>query len=195
MTEPNGPGDARDADDVPVSRSARPIGARKFLVAPGAGWRTRAEAYSKRMADLYLPDARLRLREQTDSDTGERRWKLTKKHAAAAGEPEQVVSMFLSESEYEALRTLGGRAQVKTRHYVPHGGSVFSVDVFEGPLAGLTLCEIEAESPEELSAITPPPWASAEVTGEAFFAGGNLCALTSDDLAARLGTPLSPASD
>ncbi|HSS50759.1 MAG TPA: hypothetical protein VLX28_17610 [Thermoanaerobaculia bacterium] len=52
---------------------------------------------------------------------------------------------------------------------------MFSIDVFEGELDGLVLCETEADGLDELMAIQPPAFASREVTEDPFFTGGNLC--------------------
>ncbi len=48
------------------------------------------------------------------------------------------------------------------------------------------LCETEAESPEALSGVVPPPWVAAEVTSDPFFTGGQLCKTTPAELAERL---------
>lgn len=63
---------------------------------------------------------------------------------------------------------------------------MFSIDVFEGELAGLILCECEALSLEELMAIEPPLYATAEVTEDAFFTGGNLSRTSCSDLKRKL---------
>jgi CYTH domain-containing protein len=79
-----------------------------------------------------------------------------------------------------------GRTITKRRYRLAHGGRGFGVDVFEGELAGLVLCEAEADSRAAVMALTFPPWAGREVTDDPFFTGGNLCTLSAADLAARL---------
>ena len=84
------------------------------------------------------------------------------------------------------LGALPARIIVKRRYRVPYGGRPFGIDLFEGELAGLLLCEAEAENREAILALAFPPWATREVTDDPFFAGGNLCAATAAELAARL---------
>lgn len=43
-----------------------------------------------------------------------------------------------------------------------------------------------AKSREAVLALTFPPWAGRQVTGDPFFTGGNLSTLTAAELAARL---------
>lgn len=74
----------------------------------------------------------------------------------------------------------------KTRYYHIHQDRVFSIDVFEGELEGLILCETEAEGLEELMAIQPPAYARYEVTEDLFFTGGNLCRTTRAELLRKL---------
>jgi CYTH domain-containing protein len=65
---------------------------------------------------------------------------------------------------------------------------VFSIDVFEGVLDGLILCETEAEGLEELMSIQPPAYARKEVTEDPFFTGGNLCRTTRVEVLRKLST-------
>ena len=65
---------------------------------------------------------------------------------------------------------------------------MFSIDVFEGELGGLILCEIEAEGIEELMLAKPPSYVKYEVTEDSFFTGGNLCRTTRAELLHKLGT-------
>ena len=52
----------------------------------------------------------------------------------------------------------------KTRHYVPHEGFVWEVDVYGGILIGVVLAEIEL--PEADTPFSLPEWVGAEVTGD-----------------------------
>lgn len=52
----------------------------------------------------------------------------------------------------------------KTRYFVPAGDHVFEVDEFHADNEGLTVAEIELDSPEE--EFRRPPWLGREVTGE-----------------------------
>jgi CYTH domain-containing protein len=161
---------------------------RRFLVSPQSDWRSFAEPYSKTFEDKYLREARLRLRIQTDSDTGRRIIKLTKKFEAASPYFQRIGRILLSQAEYDLLYVLEGDNLGKIRHYHNHLGRIFSIDVFEGELAGLILCETEAEGLDELMSAVPPHYARLEVTEDAFFTGGSLCRTTRADLLDKLRT-------
>ncbi len=161
---------------------------RRFLVSPQAGWRSLVESYSKTFEDKYLRDTRLRLRILTDSDTGRRLLKLNKKFESTSPYFRTVSRILLSPSEYELFDDLAGYRLKKVRYYHHDRGRVFSIDVFAGELAGLVLCETEAEGLEELMAVVPPAYVKQEVTADPFFTGGNLCQTTRTDLLRKLST-------
>jgi len=50
----------------------------------------------------------------------------------------------------------------KTRYFVEHAGRLWEIDVFEGDNEGLTVAEIELESPEEHFSL--PEWIGEEVS-------------------------------
>jgi CYTH domain-containing protein len=161
---------------------------RRFLVAPHAAWRSAVESYSKTFEDKYIRDARLRLRILTDSDTGRRVIKLTKKFESPSPYFQTISRIILSPGEYELLDVLEGDRLRKTRHYHNYLGRVFSIDVFEGELDGLVLCETEAGGLEELIRIEPPAYAKRDVTEDPFFTGANLCRTTRAELLEKLST-------
>src|SRR3954447_14452163 len=174
---------------------------RKFLVDRTRLDFSTLESYSKLLEDRYFDFGRVRLRRQTDSDTGLVKFKLTKKFdtlpeisdgsagVSAAGAPgfvRRIVSMWVSESEYSALLALPARELRKRRHYFKANGWTYGVDVFERELEGLTICEFEGEDKEEVFRIPPPEFATVEVTEDVFFTGGNLCRATAMDVKARV---------
>ena len=159
---------------------------RRFLVSPRARWESFVESYSKTFEDNYLRNTRLRIRLLTDSDTGRRLVKLTKKIESASPYLTTISRILLSPGEHELLEGLEGDRLRKVRYYHHHLGRVFSVDVFEGELEGLVLCEAEAEDLAGLMLITPPAYAEREVTEDPFFTGGNLCRTTRAELLAKL---------
>lgn len=161
---------------------------RRFLVSPLANWRSLIEPYSKRFEDKYLRNSRLRLRRLTDSDTGRQLIKLTKKSDSASPYYQTISRILLSPSEYKLFDSLEGDPLNKTRYYHHYLGRVFSIDVFEGMLEGLVLCEVEADSLEELMKAEPPEYARREVTEDRFFTGGNLCRTTRAELLGKLAT-------
>src|SRR5215208_8424877 len=135
---------------------------RRFLVSSHSDWRSAVESYSKIFEDKYLRHARLRLRILTDSDTGRRVIKLTKKFESASPYFQKINRILLSPGEYELLDSLAGDRLKKVRHYHNYRGRAFSVDVFEGELDGLILCEVEAAGVEELMSVEPPPYVEYE---------------------------------
>jgi len=52
----------------------------------------------------------------------------------------------------------------KTRHFVPHNGRTWEIDVFSGDNAGLIIAEIEFDDPNQT--ITLPHWVGTEVTDD-----------------------------
>jgi len=146
------------------------------------------EPYSKTFEDKYLRNSRLRLRIITDSDTGRRIIKLTKKLESDSPYFQTIGRILLSPGEYEIFDTLPGDRLRKTRHYHVHQARVFSIDVFEGELDGLILCETEAEGLEELMSIQPPAYVRHEVTEDPFFTSGNLCRTTRAEVLRKLSS-------
>lgn len=69
-----------------------------------------------------------------------------------------------------------GRRIAKTRHIVPHDGLTWEVDVFEGPLAGLVIAEVELPTPDR--SVSPPSWAGREITGDPRYANAVLASAT-----------------
>jgi CYTH domain-containing protein len=57
-----------------------------------------------------------------------------------------------------------GRMIAKRRYSLNHGGRTWTVDVFEGPLAGLVLAEVELDHVGQ--AVDLPPWLGREVTDD-----------------------------
>jgi CYTH domain-containing protein len=159
---------------------------RRFLVSPQASWRGLIEPYSKTFEDKYLHNSRLRLRILTDSDTGRQLLKLNKKFCSDSPYFQTISRILLSPSEYRIFDGLEGDRLRKIRYHHNYLGRVFSIDVFEGELEGLILCETEAESLQDLMLAEPPEYARQEVTEDAFFTGGNLCRTTRTELLRKL---------
>ena len=128
--------------------------------------------YTKRLVDRYLSCGRLRLRRLEDSNTGRVAFKLAKKYESDSMFAQPVVSTWLFELEFESLCQLDGFGLSKTRFYHKWNGVVFSIDVFEGELLGLNLCETEqAVSIDELRAIRFPDYARMGGHGGRIFDG------------------------
>ncbi len=131
--------------------------------------------------DRYIDGTRIRLRRSTvDGDAPT--YKLTQKVPAPDGGPGLITTMYLDEAEYAAFAAMPAASLTKTRHSVPPYG----VDVFEGPLAGLLLAEVEYDDDEAMSSFTPLIPVVAEVTTDVRFSGGRLAATSPTDLARLL---------
>ncbi|MDB5676586.1 MAG: hypothetical protein JWM65_3568 [Sphingomonas bacterium] len=129
----------------------------------------RAEA--RLIEDRYIDGARLRLRRMSGG-ARPTLLKLTRKYGGPR--PEPITTLYLDPAEYALLSNLPAAPLIKHRHHLPIGDHWFGLDVFAGALAGLMLCEIEAESPEVLASIVLPDWAGDEVTDHPAFAGAAL---------------------
>lgn len=143
----------------------------------------------RRIEDRYLDGTRLRLRAVTDSETGARELKFCKKYEGGGPPAGPIVNIYLSEAEPAALADAPAAVIVKRRYRV--GERPFGLDVFEGALEGLMLCEAEAESVEAVRALVFPSWTHREVTAEPFFTGGALARVASAALRERLAAEFS----
>jgi CYTH domain-containing protein len=123
---------------------------RRFLLRQDETSFIHGRPYFRLIEDRYLSCGRLRLRRLTESDTGAVTLKLTKKYLSRSALSQPIVTVFLSEAEHAVLHTLPGADLRKCRYYDDVDGQVFSIDVFEGPLAGLLLCSIETDTLDEL---------------------------------------------
>jgi len=126
--------------------------------------------------DLYIAGTRLRVRKL--SYDGATYYKFTQKIPNPDGGPGLITTIYVSRAEYEVLSTLPGDRLRKTRYSLPPMG----FDVFEGPLSGLFLGEMEFTSDEEMAAFRPPDGTVAEVTFDDRFTGGVLVRMTREEL-------------
>jgi CYTH domain-containing protein len=177
-------GQTRTPPEEPIreGKYARVERERRFLLAgpPPA----LAVTDSRRITDRYLPGTRLRLRRVVYLYTGACELKFTQK--VAAGRPGFVQGLitntYLSEAEYDLLATLPAEVLSKTRLSVPP----LSIDVFDPPLDGLVMADIEFSTDEEAQSFPLPPAAIAEVTEDTRFTGGSLVRTRRHDLLAWL---------
>jgi CYTH domain-containing protein len=159
---------------------------RRFLVRAAADWRVTAHAGSNRIDDTYLHGTRMRLRVVTETTTRTRTLKLTKKADSPSPYFRTLSRILLSDAEHRLFEALPGDRLTKTRYHLTHLDRVFAVDVFDKPLDGLILCEVEAPSLDELMRAQPPAFVHCEVTEDGFFSGANLCRTDRHDLLAKL---------
>lgn len=140
----------------------------------------------RRIVDRYFVGTRLRLRliEEIERDDTAGVYKLTQKIAGPPSRASQdlITNIYLSISEYQLLSGIPAAVLKKTRHSIPPMG----IDVFEGPLAGLIIAEVEFESDDDMRAFPPPAYAVAEVTHDQRFTGGRLVSATREEIASWL---------
>jgi CYTH domain-containing protein len=179
VTGQAGPG---PEDPVHESKYAKIERERRFLLAgpPAAS----AVTASRRITDRYLPGTRLRLRRVDLLDSGDREFKFTQK--VPAGQPGFVQGLitntYLSAAEYDLLASLPAEVLSKTRLSVPP----LSIDVFDPPLHGLVMADIEFTTDQAAQSFRQPPVAVAEVTDDIRFTGGSLVRARRHDLIAWL---------
>lgn len=136
---------------------------RKFLVV-GDGWRQGA-VRSERIVDGLLasaPSGKVRVRLYPDRAT------LSVKTRKVAGVRQEFEYEIPVADARRLLKTeCGGRVLAKTRFYTPHEGFTWEVDVYDAPLEGVVLAEVELKS---LSDDPPlPAWAGRDVTHDPAF--------------------------
>lgn len=140
---------------------------RRFLVT-GEGWRAGVAA-ARRLRQGYLAredGVTIRVRIADDAAA------LTIKGPGGLVRPEYEYPLPVAEAQEMLDRLCAGRRLVKTRHPVPHGGLTWEVDVFEGPLEGLVIAEVEL--PDPAHDLVLPSWAGREVTDDPRYANAAL---------------------
>ncbi|HKW85425.1 MAG TPA: hypothetical protein VJN68_16880 [Burkholderiaceae bacterium] len=116
--------------------------------------------------DKYLQGGRLRLR-VVFAEGADPVYKLGKKYGRDGAHPEQVVSVYLSEQEYDSLLVLPGATLRKARYSVEGG----SLDVLEYPSPGLAIFEVEFPAQSAAEAYIAPAFTGEEVTFNADYSG------------------------
>lgn len=127
------------------------------------------------IVDRYITGTRLRLRAMERG--GDMVWKVTKKYDGADPVARPIVTTYLTRDEYDVLATLPARELSKRRYRVTDHDHDFSLDRFDGPLAGLTLAELEVEDDAALRALPDPTWTVRDVSDDARYQGATLAAL------------------
>ncbi len=145
---------------------------RRWLVDP-ARRPALAEAPPVLIEDRYITGTRLRLRRMT-AVSGACALKLTKKYDAADPLARPIVTAYLTAAEYAVFAALPAAALVKRRYLLIDCGASLSLDVFDGALAPLELCEIECPDDAGLRALQPPAWAVREVSSDPRYQGAAL---------------------
>ena len=138
--------------------------------------------------DNYIEATRLRLRKIRVPETKQWTRVLEQRFPAGADDLSQIkyAQMFLSETEYKVLEHFKGRELRKNRYFTEAGGRQIELDVFLGPLRGLSIAKVYFETAEELEKFELPEFAVTEVTQDEFFFGENLVGKTFEDVRAKL---------
>ena len=170
------------SEPVREGKYARIERERRFLLAspPSAS----ALTAGRRITDRYLPETRLRLRRIDYLDGEACEFKFTQK--VPAGRPGHVQGLitntYLSATEYDVLAAIPAEVLSKTRFSLPP----LSIDVFDPPLHGLVLADVEFSTDEAARSFPLPAVAIAEVTDDLRFTGGNLARTRRHELLAWL---------
>ncbi len=133
-----------------------------------------ASCPSKLIVDVYYPadrdHASLRIRQRGDH------YEITKKVMAHGTDSSHMLehTIELDEEEYKGLTQNPGKHVAKRRYLYQFEGHTAEVDVFEGDLAGLVEVDFEFTDRDEQLAFQMPDFCLADVTQEAFAAGGKL---------------------
>lgn len=140
------------------------------------------ECRSEVIRDLYMPESAdhpiLRLRQRGD------RYEITKKipveGADSSRQNEHTIS--LTPEEFQALSHSPGRLAAKRRYYCTIEGHEAEVDIYEENLAGLVIIDFEFADEQSLESFIAPSICLADVTQEAFAAGGVLAGKTYEEI-------------
>lgn len=131
---------------------------RKFLVCSEA-WRGQVE-HSERYVQGYLASTASSSIRVRVSD--ERAWLNIKRATPGVQRSEYEYPIPINDAREVLDHLCEGHLIEKTRYPVRYAGSRWEVDVFEGDNAGLTVAEIELDSPEQL--FDRPPWLGEEIS-------------------------------
>jgi CYTH domain-containing protein len=138
---------------------------RKFLVASD-GWRGEAAPGKRFRQAIVFSEAERTLRVRIVDD---RRATVTIKvgiDGSTMSRHEFEYEVPVSDGE-ELLSLANGNTIAKTRYDVPRGGNVWEIDVYDAPLDGLVVAEVEMKSEEEAPEL--PDWLGRELTGDKRF--------------------------
>ena len=141
---------------------------------------------SKLIVDVYYPaeveHPFLRIRQYGDS------YELTKKVPANGSDASYQLehTVQLDRGEFEALTKAPGRRVAKRRYYYDYQGQTAEIDVFEGELGGLVEVDFEFTNRDDQLMFKMPDFCLADVTQEAFAAGGMLAGKAYKDIKKQL---------
>lgn len=120
----------------------------------------------REIEDLYIAGMHMRLR-KVSAEGEDIIFKLGKKYGKGNSFSEQVVSVYLTEVEFNVMAAMPGTVARKTRYTISAG----ALDVYQYPNPGFAVFEVEFQSESDASNYTPPSFASQEITHEAKYSG------------------------
>jgi CYTH domain-containing protein len=145
-----------------------------------------ARCEHREIIDIYIPKKALHPYIRIRKDGG--------KHVITKKKPEEMSdfskfvehSIHLTPEEFDVLSTLDGKRLHKLRYFYPIGKHTAEIDVFQGPLKGLVVVEVEFDTEKEKADFNMPGFCLADVTQEEFIAGGMLCGKSYEDVEPEL---------
>ena len=125
------------------------------------------------ITDHYIAGTRLRLRRMACAGSPPS-FKLTRKYECSDPLARPIVTAYLTDAEFDVFAALPSHIIQKRRFLVREDGHDFSVDRFDGALAGLELAEIEMTDDAELRNLPDPAWTVRDVSSDSRYQGGTL---------------------
>lgn len=141
---------------------------------------------NKLLVDVYYPSEDphplLRIRQKGDT------YEITKKVMANGTDSSHMLehTIQLTAEEFAALTAAPGKRVAKRRYDYEYQGRKAEIDVFEGELSGLVVVDFEFTDRDDQLAFQMPNFCLADVTQEAFIAGGKLAGKSYADISADL---------
>ena len=185
--------EANVANAPGTPKYAQPENERRALVDP-ARCPSLARTPFDLIEDVYIANTRMRLRGVTEADSGQRVFKLCKKYPSSDPLSAPIVNVYLTRAEHAVFARLPGWSIRKRRYRLTLSGATYAVDVFQGDLDGLILCEIEGSTRDVVREAAFPDWAPVDVTVDIAFTGGRLCRTKADEIATRVAVALTSAT-
>jgi CYTH domain-containing protein len=141
-----------------------------------------------KVVDYYLPEANtvhphLRVRAKGNS-----KFEITKKQPLNGTDSSEQSehTIVINEQEYKDIIANRKRSVIKDRYSTNYEGFALDVDVFQGSLKGLVLIDFEFKTKKQKEAFRAPDFCLADVTQEAFIAGGLLAGKSYADIEKEL---------
>lgn len=133
---------------------------RKFLVRTDA-WQAQVVRRSHITDGVLLSSGDRKLRVRIRDEVATIAFKGARE-GLARDEFEYVIP--LADAQHLLTQQCRGRVLTKMRHEVPHNGFVWEVDVYDFPLEGVILAEVELQ--QENVEVLLPDWLGDEVSGQ-----------------------------